>query len=333
MKHKLILTGDRPTGALHLGHYVGSLASRVKLQEQYQQYIMLADVQALTDNFQNPQKVIDNVYEVAKDYLAVGIDPNKSTIFIQSQIPEIAELTMYYLNLVTLARLRRNPTVKTEMAQKSFEAQTIPMGFLCYPINQAADITIFQANLVPVGEDQLPMLEQTNEIVRSFNRIYDTSCLVECEAYLSENTRLVGIDGKNKASKSLNNAIFLSDDEAQIKSKVFAMFTDPNHIKITDPGNVEGNVVFAYLDAFHENKEEVAELKTHYSKGGLGDVTIKNILNQTLQQFIAPIRERKKKIHIDDVKQMLHNGGAQAAIRAKATIAQVRSGIGINYFE
>lgn len=247
---KIILTGDRPTGKLHLGHYVGSLVNRVKLQDEYEQYVMIADIQALTDNFENPGKIVDNLYEVALDYLSIGIEPGKSTIFIQSHIPELAELTVYYLNLVTLGRLERNPTVKSEIQQKGYDS-SIPAGFLCYPVSQAADITAFKAEAVPVGEDQVPMIEQTNEIVRRFNRIYNTDCLKEAKPILSKTSRLVGIDGQSKASKSLGNAIFLSDTPEEIKRKVFLMFTDPAHLKISDPGKVEGNVVFEYLSAFH----------------------------------------------------------------------------------
>lgn len=328
---KRILTGDRPTGHLHLGHYIGSLQNRVKLQHEHEQYIMIADVQALTDNFENPQKITSNVFEVVKDYLSVGIDPSISTIFIQSQIPQIAELTLYYLNLVTLARLERNPTVKSEIQQK-YEDSSLPVGFFCYPINQAADITIFKAQLVPVGDDQLPMIEQTNEIVRKFNRIYNTDCLKECNAVLSKSSRLVGIDGKAKASKSLGNAILLSDSAEEIKKKVFQMFTDPSHIKVSDPGKIEGNAVFSYLDAFHKDKEEVESLKSHYKRGGLGDTAIKNILNTTLQELLLPIRERRSSILDKDLKEILQAGTAKAQILAKHTMEEVRSVIGLNYF-
>jgi tryptophanyl-tRNA synthetase len=328
---KTILTGDRPSGRLHLGHYVGSLESRVKLQDNFEQFVMIADVQALTDNFETPEKITESVYEVAKDYLAVGIDPEKTTIFIQSQIPEIAELTLYFLNLVTIGRLERNPTVKAEIQQKGYE-NSLPAGFFCYPVNQAADISIFQAELVPVGDDQIPMIEQTNEIVRKFNRIYKTSCLRECQAYLSHAPRLVGIDGKSKASKSLNNALYLSDTPAEIKQKVFQMFTDPDHLRVSDPGKIEGNAVFAYLDAFHPDKEEVASLKAHYQRGGLGDVTIKNILNTTLQNLLLPMRERREKYNYNDIKNMLYAGTHKARKVAINTIEQVRSAIGINYF-
>ncbi len=328
---KIILTGDRPSGCLHLGHYVGSLKNRVLLQDSYEQYVMIADVQALTDNFENPQKITQNVYEVAKDYLSVGLDPQKTTILIQSQIPQIAELTIYFLNLVSLGRLERNPTVKSEIAQKGYD-DSIPAGFFCYPVSQAADITIFGAELVPVGDDQIPMIEQTNEIVRKFNRIYNTDCLKECKAYLSPSSRLVGIDGKAKASKSLGNAIYLSDSPEEVKRKVFQMYTDPNHIKLSDPGQVAGNVVFTYLDAFSENKAEVASLKEHYEKGGLGDTTIKNVLNTTLQNLLEPIRQKREALKLSDVKEILYEGSLKAKKIAQSKIEQVRQAIGINYF-
>lgn len=327
----IILTGDRPSGCLHLGHYVGSLQNRVLLQDDYEQYVMIADVQALTDNFEHPQKITQNVYEVAKDYLSVGIDPDKTTILIQSQIPQIAELAIYYLNLVSLARLERNPTVKTEITQKGYD-ESIPAGFFCYPVHQAADITIFGAQLVPVGEDQLPMIEQTNEIVRKFNRIYNTECLTECKAYLSKSSRLVGIDGKAKASKSLGNSIFLSDSKEEIKRKIFQMYTDPDHIKVSDPGKVEGNVVFSYLDAFCLDKEKVQDLKSHYQKGGLGDVTIKNILNETLQNLLEPIAQKRQELSDDYVHDVLLAGSKKAYAKAQKTIEYVREAIGINYF-
>lgn len=328
---KRILTGDRPSGRLHLGHYVGSLQSRVKLQYEYDQYIMIADVQALTDNFENPKKITENVFEVAKDYLSVGIDPTQTTIFVQSQIPEIGELTVYYLNLVTVGRLERNPTVKSEIQQKGYN-DSIPAGFLCYPVSQAADITIFQAELVPVGDDQVPMIEQTNEIVRRFNRIYDSECLKECNAILSNTPRLVGIDGKAKASKSLGNAISLSDTQEEIKQKIFQMFTDPAHLKISDPGQVEGNVVFTYLDIFHPDKEQVASLKAHYRRGGLGDMTIKNILNNSIQDLLKDIREKRGTIKQKDVQEILYHGTAKASQRAKLTMEEVREAIGVKYF-
>lgn len=331
MSKKIILTGDRPTGNLHLGHYVGSLMNRVKLQDEYQQFVMIADIQALTDNFDNPDKVTHNVLEVAADYLAVGIDPEKTTIFIQSQITEIAELTMYYLNLVSVARLERNPTVKSEIQQKSF-SESIPAGFLCYPVSQAADISIFKAELVPVGEDQLPMIEQTNEIVRRFNRIYNTECLKEAKPLLGSVPRLMGTDGNNKASKSLNNAIYLKDSKEEIRRKVFSMYTDPNHLKITDPGKIEGNVVFHYLDIFHPDKLEVGGLKDHYQKGGLGDVTIKNLLTASLISLLEPMQERRSKYSKQDVREILYHGTIKARSIAQETIQEVRALIGLNYF-
>ncbi len=292
---------------------------------------MIADVQALTDNFENPSRITANVFEVVKDYLSIGIDPKITNIFIQSQVPEIAELTIYYLNLVTLGRLERNPTVKAEIQQKGYD-DSIPAGFFCYPVNQAADITIFQAEVVPVGDDQVPMIEQTNEIVRRFNRIYNSECLKECKAVLSKSSRLVGIDGKAKASKSLGNAIFLSDSAEEVKRKIFQMYTDPDHIKISDPGKVEGNVVFSYLDAFHPDVYEVKDLKARYQRGGLGDTTIKNILNDVLQEFLSPIRERRMQYTKDDIISVLKNGTAIARIVAISTMEQVREAIGIKYF-
>lgn len=328
---KRILTGDRPSGKLHLGHYVGSLQNRVNLQNEYDQYVMIADVQALTDNFENPKKITQNVFEVAKDYISVGINPEQTTILIQSQIPEIGELTVYYLNLVTLGRLERNPTVKAEIQQKGYD-DSIPAGFFCYPVSQAADITIFQAEIVPVGDDQVPMIEQANEIVRRFNRIYNADCLKECKPVLSNASRLVGIDGKAKASKSLGNAIFLADTPEEIKQKVFQMYTDPEHLKVSDPGKIEGNVVFTYLDAFHQNKEEISELKDHYQKGGLGDVTIKNILNKTIQDLLAPIREKRLTLKDNEIQDILRNGTTKAHSVAKTTMEMVRAAIGIRYF-
>lgn len=328
---KRILTGDRPTGKLHLGHYIGSLQTRVKLQNEFDQYVMIADVQALTDNFEEPSKITENVLEVAKDYLSIGIEPEITTIFIQSQIPEIAELTVYYLNLVTLGRLERNPTVKAEIKQKNYD-NSIPVGFFCYPVSQAADITIFQAELVPVGDDQVPMIEQTNEIVRRFNRTYNSKLLKECEAVLSETSRLVGIDGKAKASKSLQNAIFLSDSEDEVKSKIFQMYTDPDHIKVNDPGKIEGNVVFNYLDAFHPNIKEVNILKKHYKSGGLGDVTIKNILNDVLQERLMPIRQKRLQYTNEQVTNILKHGTLKARQVAMSTMERVRAAIGVKYF-
>ena len=306
-KEKIILTGDRPTGRLHIGHYVGSLRRRVELQNSglYDKiFIFIADAQALTDNMENPEKVRQNVIEVALDYLACGLDPTKSTIFIQSQIPELCELTFYYMDLVTVSRLQRNPTVKTEIQMRNFEA-SIPVGFFCYPISQAADITAFRATTVPVGEDQLPMLEQCKEIVHKFNTVYGET-LTEPEIILPSNKaclRLPGIDGKAKMSKSLGNCIYLSDEEADVKKKVMSMFTDPNHLRVEDPGRVEGNPVFIYLDAFCKPEyfaeflpeyQNLDELKAHYTRGGLGDVKVKKFLNKVLQAELSPIRERRK---------------------------------------
>jgi len=333
----VILTGDRPTGKLHLGHYVGSLENRVHLQADANNdmYIMIADQQALTDNAQKPKKVQDNLLEVGLDYLAVGLDPSKSTLFIQSQIPQLPELTVYYLNLVTVARLERNPTVKSEIQEKGFE-KSLPAGFLVYPVSQAADITAFKATHVPVGDDQSPMLEQAREVVRDFNRIYETDALVEPELTLPEKGRgrLVGIDGKGKMSKSLNNGIYLSDSADAIEEKVMQMYTDPDHIHIEDPGKVEGNVVFTYLDIFDDDKEKVAELKEHYQQGGLGDVKIKRYLNEVLQDFLKPIRERREEYAKDKgyVLDMLKEGSEKAERVAAQTLDEVKAAMGINYF-
>lgn len=330
---KVILTGDRPSGALHLGHYLGSLKNRVALQDTYDQFVMIADVQALAANAGEPQKVRENILQVALDYLAVGINPQTTTIFIQSMIPEVAELTVYFLNLVTVARLQRNPTVKEEMKQKGFEA-SIPAGFLMHPINQAADIAIFKANLVPVGQDQLPMIEQAAELVRSFNRIYEP-ILIEPEALVpKDGARLPGIDGKAKMSKSLGNAIFLSDSADEINKKVMSMYTDPNHVHVNDPGTVEGNMVFTYLDIFDPNTAEVEALKEHYRRGGLGDVTIKKRLNTILQDFIAPIRARRDEFAKDPatVMTMLQKGTQRARSVAAQTMSEVRNAMKINYF-
>lgn len=326
------LTGDRPTGCLHLGHYVGSLKSRVTLQNDYDQYIMIADVQALTDYFDRPEKVSESVLELVADYLAVGIDPELSTIFIQSQIAALSEMTMYFMNLVSMSRVERNPTVKTEIAQKGF-GESLPVGFFCYPVSQAADITAFKAEIVPVGEDQLPMIELSNEIVRRFNRIYNTNCLKESKAYLSSTGRLVGTDGKNKASKSLNNAIFLSDSSETIREKIYSMYTDPDHVKVSDPGKVEGNVVFTYLDAFHQNLEEVADLKKRYEKGGLGDTVLKSLLNETLQELLAPIRERRSSLSQKYLKEVCMNGSEKAKAIADRTLNEMKSAMGIHYRE
>ena len=286
MHNPVILTGDRPTGKLHIGHHVGSLRQRVEAQHHYRQFVMIADLQALTDNGHNPAKVTDNVLEVMADYLAVGLDPAKTTFCLQSALPALSELTCYYLNLVSVARLERNPTVKAEIQQKGFE-RTLPAGFLVYPVSQAADITAFRASHVPVGEDQLPMLEQTNEIVRRFNSLVGKEVLTECQPILSDTGRLPGIDGKAKMSKSLGNTIELGMSAEEVKQAVFAMYTDPNHLKVSDPGQVEGNTVFAYLDAFHPDKALVAEMKAHYQRGGLGDMRCKQVLNDCLQTLLG----------------------------------------------
>ncbi len=344
---KIILTGDRPTGRLHLGHYVGSIKRRVELQntDAFDEiYIMIADSQALTDNFDNPQKIRDNVIEVALDYLACGIDPKKANIFIQSTVDALTELTFYYMNLVTLSRLQRNPTVKNEIKMRGFE-KSIPVGFLNYPISQAADITAFEATCVPVGDDQLPMLEQTREIVRSFNNIYGET-LVEPEAYVGENEisrRLPGIDGKAKMSKSLGNCIYLADDEETIRKKVMQMYTDPNHINISDPGRVEGNVVFTYLDVFATDADfakylpefkNLVDLKAHYEQGGVGDVTIKKFLNNVLQDVLRPIREKRKEYsqNIELVYDILEEGSKKAQVKANETLAKVKEAMQIDYF-
>ena len=332
----IILTGDRPTGQLHLGHYVGSLKKRVEMQadENNQMNIMIADVQALTDNAKNPEKVSKNVLEVALDYLAVGLDPKRSTLFIQSQIPQLAELMMYYMNLVTVARVKRNPTVKSEIEQKKF-GESVPTGFFVYPISQAADITAFKANLVPVGEDQKPMLEQTQEIVHTFNSTYG-EVLVEPKAVLPEKGmgRLPGIDGNGKMSKSLNNGIYLADDADTIKKKVMSMYTDPNHIHVEDPGQVEGNMGFTYLDVFGKDKAYIEELKEHYRRGGLGDVKIKRYLIDVLEAELAPIRARRLEFAKDPqaVMEMLRQGSLQAEKVAAATLDDVKKAMGIQYF-
>ncbi|CCK83486.1 Tryptophanyl-tRNA synthetase [Lactobacillus equicursoris 66c] len=338
MAKDIILTGDRPTGKLHIGHYVGSLKNRVVLQNtgKYDPYIMIADTQALTDNARNPEKIRNSLIEVALDYLAVGLDPEKSTIFVQSQIPALFELTSDYADLVTLARLERNPTVKAEIKQKGF-GESIPVGFLTYPISQAADITAFKANLVPVGDDQEPMLEQTREIVRTFNRTYGVDVLVEPKGYFPPKGqgRLPGLDGNAKMSKSLGNCIYLSDDAETVKKKVMSMYTDPNHIHVEDPGQIEGNVVFTYLDVFDPDKETVAQLKEDYQKGGLGDVKIKRYLNKVLEAELAPIRERREKYaqNIDAVYDMLIAGSKKANEVANQTLDEVRDAIGFNYFK
>lgn len=346
--NKIILTGDRPTGRLHLGHYVGSLKRRIELQnsgEFDKIYIMIADAQALTDNADNPEKVRQNIIEVALDYLSCGLDPAKSTIFIQSQVPELCELAFYYMNLVTVSRLQRNPTVKTEIKMRNFEAN-IPVGFFTYPISQASDITAFKATTVPVGEDQEPMIEQTREIVRRFNSTYD-EVLVEPNILLPDNAaclRLPGTDGKAKMSKSLGNCIYLSDSPEDIKKRVMSMFTDPDHLRIEDPGKVEGNAVFTYLDAFcrpeHFGKylpdyNNLNELKDHYRRGGLGDVKVKKFLNAILQEELEPIRNKRKEFeqNIPAVYAMLKRGSEAAREVAAATLADVRKAMRINYFD
>lgn len=333
MKKKIILTGDRPTGPLHLGHYVGSLKNRVALQKEYQQYVMLADLQGMTDNAENPMKIRTNVLEVALDYLAVGIDPTQTTIFIQSLLPELPELTLYYLNLVTWNRLKHNPTVKQEIVQKGY-GESVPAGFMVYPVSQAADITAFKATLVPVGEDQKPMIEQTNEIVRHFNRIYKTDVLVEAEALIPKIARLPGTDGKAKMSKSLNNAIFLSDSADIVSKKVKGMYTDPGHLKVEDPGKVEGNPVFEYLDAFDLDVAKVQELKDHYSRGGLGDSVVKKYLNDVLQALLDPIRARRAQFAADPaaVWEMLKAGSNRARATASATLSEVKKAMCLDYF-
>lgn len=337
MSKKILLTGDRPTGKLHIGHYAGSLKNRVAMQDSglYENFIMIADQQALTDNARNPEKIKNSLIEVALDYLAVGLDPAKSTIFVQSQIPELNELTMHYLNLVSVARVGRNPTVKQEIKQKAF-GEGVPAGFFIYPVSQAADITAFKASVIPVGEDQLPMIEQTREIVRSFNSIYG-DVLVEPEAVLPPSTcgRLPGLDGKAKMSKSLGNCIYLSDDADTLKKKVMSMYTDPDHIRVQDPGKIEGNTVFTYLDAFGTDKEAIEEMKQHYQRGGLGDVKVKRYLNEVLEAELAPIRARRAEFEKDipAVYEMLRKGSEQARAVAAKTLKEVRDKIGINYFD
>lgn len=345
---KIILTGDRPTGRLHVGHYVGSLKRRVELQNSGEFdniFIMIADAQALTDNADNPEKVRQNIIEVALDYLACGIDPTKSHILIQSQIPELTELTFYYMNLVTVSRLQRNPTVKSEIQMRNFET-SIPVGFFCYPISQAADITAFKATTVPVGEDQMPMIEQTKEIVHKFNSVYGET-LVDPAILLPDNEaclRLPGTDGKAKMSKSLGNCIYLSDPAEDVKKKVMSMFTDPNHLRVEDPGNVDGNPVFIYLDAFSRQEQfarylpeyqNLDELKEHYKRGGLGDVKVKKFLNNVLEEELAPIRERRKELEKDipAIYDILKEGTRAAKEVAAQTLAEVKAAMKINYFD
>ena len=345
---KIMLTGDRPTGKLHIGHYVGSLRQRVAIQDNGEcdkMFVMIADAQALTDNFDNPQKVRDNVMEVAMDYLAVGIDPSKVSIFIQSQIPALHELTVYYMNLVTVSRVQRNPTVKTELKMRGF-GDSIPVGFFTYPISQASDITAFKATIVPVGDDQLPMLEQTKEIVRKFNQTYD-EVLVEPEIYLPPNKacmRLPGTDGQAKMSKSLGNTIYLSDPEDVVRKKVMSMYTDPTHLKVEDPGHLEGNTVFTYLDAFVQpdsfekfwpEYKNLDEVKAHYTKGGLGDVKVKKFLFAVLNEFLTPIREKRAyyEAHPEEVEAIVKKGTAEANAVASQTLAEVKHAMMIDYFD
>jgi tryptophanyl-tRNA synthetase len=331
----IILTGDRPTGPLHLGHFVGSLRNRVAYQDMYSQFVMLADAQALTDNMDDIGKVHRNVVEVALDYLAVGIDPARTTILIQSQIPELTELTFYYLNLVTVARLERNPTVKQEIIQRGFE-RDIPAGFLTYPASQTADITAFKASVVPVGDDQIPMIEQCNEIVRRFNRTYapDRDILVECKAIVPEVGRLPGIDGRAKMSKSLGNTINLGASPDEIRAAVRQVYTDPLHLRVADPGHLEGNVAFIYLDAFDTDKEGLAEMKAHYTRGGLGDSVVKKRLEGILQELLAPIRARREEYAQDrgQVMQILKEGTMKARAVAAQTTDEVRKALGLSYF-
>ncbi|HID8919212.1 TPA: tryptophan--tRNA ligase [Klebsiella michiganensis] len=325
-----ILTGDRPTGQLHLGHYVGSLRQRVLLQHDHQQFILVADLQGLTDNGSNPQKISSNILEVMADYLAVGIDPQRTTICLQSALPALAELSALYMNIVTVARVERNPTVKNEIAQKGF-SRSLPVGFLAYPISQAADITAFKAELVPVGDDQLPMIEQTNEIVHKMNSLTTTPILQHCKALLSDVSRLPGIDGNAKMSKSLGNTLTLSASEEEIHRAVSAMYTDPNHLRVADPGQVEGNVVFTYLDAFHADKAFVADMKAHYRRGGLGDRQCKNALETCLQELLAPIRERRA-TYIQDkgmLLTLLRRGSERAHELTQRTLHEVKRGLGL----
>ena len=346
MERKTILTGDRPTGKLHLGHYAGSLRNRVELQNsgKYDMYVFIADMQALTDNAKNPQKIRDNIIEVALDYLSVGLDPEKTCIFVQSQIPALSELTMYYMNLVSLARLKRNPTIKSEIKERGF-GETIPVGFLTYPISQAADITAFDADLVPVGEDQAPILEQDIEIVRTFNSIYGKT-LKEPKQLTPENVckRLPGIDGKNKMSKSLGNCIYLSDTPEEVTKKVMTIYTDPNHIRVEDPGDTKNNPVFMYLEAFSTDEhfvkylpefKNLEDLKTHYEQGGVGDVKIKKFLANVLNDVLTPIRERRAiyENNIEAVYKMLEEGSKKARAKSEEVLTRVRKAIGVEYFK
>lgn len=338
MGKKVALTGDRPTGKLHIGHYIGSLKERVKMQNSgdYDLYVMIADQQALTDNAHNPEKIQNSLAQVALDYLAVGLDPKKCTIYVQSQIPALSELNMYYLNLVTVSRLERNPTVKSEIQQKKF-GHSIPAGFFTYPVSQTADITAFKANVVPVGDDQEPMLEQARELVRTFNSTYNCNVLVEPKGIFPPKGqgRLPGLDGNAKMSKSLGNTIYLSDDEKTLYKKVMSIYTDPNHIHVDDPGQVEGNIVFTYLDIFDPDKDKVQELKDHYRRGGLGDVKIKKYLFEVLNNELAPIRKRRQEFAQDmpAVYRMLQEGIQRANEVANQTLKEVKAAMGLNYFD
>jgi len=344
----IILTGDRPTGPLHIGHYVGSLRKRVEMQEsgRYQQFVMIADLQALTDNADNPQKIRENIIEVMLDYLAVGLDPKKTTFLLQSQIPALYELPMYYSNLVSVSRLQRNPTIKNEIKMRNFE-KNIPVGFFTYPISQAADITAFKAKYVPVGEDQLPMIEQTREIVQSFNRIYKTDALIMPEAVLPDNEvchRIVGIDGNTKMSKSLGNCIYLKDSAEELKNKIMKMYTDPNHIRVEDPGDTKNNPVFIYLEAFSNDEhfkkylpeyKNLSELKAHYERGGLGDMKVKRFLNDVMQEFMEPIRKRREEYsnRKEDIFKILKEGTEKSICHTNQTLKEIKQAIGIDYFE
>lgn len=333
MEKDIILSGDRPSGRLHIGHYAGSLAKRLELQQMnIPMYIMIADMQALTDHAEDGTLVRDSVMELAIDYLAIGLDPEKCTIFIQSAVPQLCELTMLYMNFVTLARLKRNPTVKNEMQQRNF-GDTVPSGFLNYPVSQTADITAFKATLIPVGEDQLPMIEQCNEIVRHVNNLYKTACLKECKAMLSQVSRLPGTDGNLKMSKSVGNCIYLSDDEKTVKTKIMGMFTDPGHLRVEDPGKVEGNPVFAYLRAFDPDKEALAEMEAHYQRGGLGDVKVKKHLNEVMQTLLEPIRERRAELEEKrpQIRELLLSHSEKAAAAAAETLAELKEAMGLNY--
>lgn len=332
-EQNIVLTGDRPSGRLHIGHYVGSIMKRLELQHEYDNnFVMIADMQALTDHAAEGEAVSKSVMELAIDYLAVGLEPGKNTIFIQSLVPELCEITVLYMNFVTLARLKRNPTVKSEMQQKGF-GDTVPVGFLNYPVSQAADITAFKANLVPVGDDQLPMIEQCNEIVRHINFTYDTDVLRECKALVSKVGRLPGTDGSNKMSKSVGNCIYLSDDADTIQKKVMGMYTDPNHLRVEDPGKVEGNPVFEYLKAFAPNQEEVSEMADHYQRGGLGDVKVKRYLNEVLQNLLAPVRERRLELEQEKggIMEMLKEHSAKASAIARETLTELKEVMKIQY--